>query len=413
MLDTERIRNVLSAPLTLPGGQVVKNRTLKSAMSETLGATDGSPTEAHVRLYRRWAEGGVGLSVTGNVMIDRGAFGEPGNVCIECDRDLPMLRRWAEAGRSGGGLIYMQLNHPGRQVPRFLNAEAVAPSVVPWREDMRAVMAQARELTHDEILAIIGRFATAARVAAEAGFDGAQIHGAHGYLVSQFLSPRTNQRTDDWGGSPEARRRFVLEVIRAAREATPDSFGIAIKINSADFQRGGITEEESMDTIAALGDEGLTFVEVSGGTYEAPAMVSPKQSTREREAYFLAFAEAVRERLGTPLVVTGGFRSGRAMAEAIEGGAVDMVGLARTLCVRPDFPNALVQEGDVRQELPTLKTGFGPLDRLEMLELVWFERQLHRMGQGKPPAPGEGPLKALLLHSLSMGWGILRRRRAR
>jgi 2,4-dienoyl-CoA reductase-like NADH-dependent reductase (Old Yellow Enzyme family) len=413
MSDADRIRSVLSKPFVLPNGQVVKNRLLKSAMSETLGTGEGQPTEALLRLYRQWADGGIGLMVTGNVMVDRDAFAEPGNVCVEDDRDLPLLQQWAEVGKSGGGLIYMQISHPGRQVPRFLNPDAVAPSAVPWQANLTRYMAAARELENDEITEIMERFAATARIAAEAGFDGVQIHGAHGYLVSQFLSPHTNQRTDAWGGSPAGRRKFVLEVIRTVREATPDGFGIAIKINSADFQRGGITEEESMDTVLSLGEEGLQFIEVSGGTYEAPAMMSGKESTREREAYFLTFAEAVRERLQTPLVVTGGFRSGKAMADAIEGGAVDLVGMARPLAVRPDFPNALLEEGDVRQEVPPIKTGIGLVDRLGMTDLLFYERQLHRMGRGKRPALGENALKALCMHMLENGLKALKPRRAR
>lgn len=413
MTDAAAIRQTLSRPLSLPCGQVVPNRLLKSAMSETLGTEDHRPTPELVRLYRTWAEGGIGLSVTGNVMVDRGALGEPANVCIEDDRDLALLQEWAQAGRSAGGLCYVQLNHPGRQVPRFLNAEAVSPSAVPFGSRLAPYMAKPRALTGEEIEALVQRFSTAAAVVAAAGFDGVQLHGAHGYLVSQFLSPLTNQRTDGWGGSAEGRRRFVLEVIAAMRAATPAGFGVAIKINSADFQRGGTTEEESTATIQALAEAGVDFVEVSGGTYEAPAMMAPKQSTREREAYFLAFAERLRQHVRVPLAVTGGFRSGAAMAEAVDSGALDLVGLARPLGVWPDLPAALLSQGDVQVELPRVRTGIRALDRMGMVELLWYEAQLHRMGQGKAPWPGLPALLALAQAGWSHGLHAVLPRRGR
>jgi len=261
------IQQTLGQCFTLPNGQVVPNRLMKSAMSEALAGGDTRAPQKMATLYRRWAEGGIGLSVTGNVMVDGRALGGPGHIVLEADRDLPALQAWARAGKSRGGLIYMQLNHPGRQVPKFLNAESVAPSAVPFGEQMQAMFGEPRALTIEEIEELVVRFGRSAAVAEQAGFDGVQIHGAHGYLVSQFLSPLTNLREDRYGGSAENRRRFVLEVYRSIREATGPGFGVAIKINSADFQRGGISEEESMATIRALGEAGMDFIEISGGTY--------------------------------------------------------------------------------------------------------------------------------------------------
>ena len=313
----------------------------------------------------------------------------------------------------------MQLNHPGRQVPKFLNDESVAPSAVGFGADLEAFFAVPRELSGGEVGELVERFGESAALAESAGFDGVQIHGAHGYLVSQFLSPTTNRRDDEWGGDEERRRRFVTEVYREVRRRTSPGFGVAIKINSADFQKGGITEDESARTIVALAAEGMDFIEVSGGTYEAPAMVrelageTVKESTKQREAYFLRFAEALRERLDKPLVVTGGFRSGSAMAAAIDSGAVDMVGLARTLAIAPDLPERLLSEGDVRIDLPPKKTGIAMIDRMGMTELTWYERQLHRMGRGKDPKPDESGLYATLAHLVSMGPAVFRTRRAR
>ena len=413
MANNDTPQDVLGQPFTLPNGQVVPNRLLKSAMSEALAGADMRAPATMATLYGRWAAGGVGLSVTGNVMIDRRALGEPGNIVLEDDRDLPALQRWAEAAKAKGGLIYMQLNHPGRQVPKFLNAESVAPSAVPFSEGMRPMFATPRALTVAEIEDLVGRFGRSAAIAESAGFDGVQIHGAHGYLVSQFLSPLTNLRDDRYGGSAENRRRFVLEVYRAIRDATSPGFGVAIKINSADFQRGGISEEESMATIRALGAAGMSFVEISGGTYEAPAMVGAKSSTKAREAYFLEFAEKVRAELDAPLAVTGGFRSGAAMADAITSGAVDFVGLARALAVHPDFPNELLTRGDASIALARRTTGMKALDRMGMVELTWYARQLHYMAAGKEPVPDRHPLRALAEQLMTAGPKAFRPRRGR
>ncbi len=404
---------VLGQSFTLPNGQVVPNRLMKSAMSEALAGGDTRAPSKMATLYGRWAAGGIGLSVTGNVMVDGRALGEPGNIVLEDDRDLPALDAWARAAKSRGGLIYMQLNHPGRQVPKFLNDESVAPSAVPFSEAMQAMFATPRALRIGEIEDIVERFGRSAAIAERAGFDGVQIHGAHGYLVSQFLSPLTNHRDDRYGGSAENRRRFVLEVYRAMRDATKPGFGVAIKINSADFQRGGVSEEESMETIRALGEAGMDFIEISGGTYEAPAMVGVKSSTKEREAYFLAFAEKVRAELDAPLAVTGGFRSGAAMADAIQSGAVDFVGLARPLAVYPDFPNELLTPGEASVSLAKRTTGVKAIDRMGMVELTWYARQLHYMAAGKEPVPDRHPIRALAEQLMTAGPKAFRPRRAR
>lgn len=393
---------VLAQPLTLPNGTVIKNRLFKSAMSEALGTPEGAATPELARLYRAWADGGIGLCVTGNVMIDRGALGEPGNVVIEDPQHLAALQAWAQAATGNGTQCWVQLNHPGRQAPRGLNRETVAPSAVPFREDMQAFFATPRALTRAEVRALINRFGKAARIVKKAGFTGVQIHGAHGYLVSQFLSPLSNQRTDDWGGTPEKRRRFVLAVYQAMRKAVGPDFPIGIKLNSADFQRGGFTEEESLDTLRALAAAGIDLIEISGGTYEAPAMTGVKTSrepvkasTRAREAYFLAFAEKARAAVDTPLVVTGGFRTARAMAQAIESGAVDMVGLARILAIEPDAPLRLLAGRPTAHQVKPITTGLRMIDRLGLLEISWYTGQIRRIGRGEAPRPDESGLWVL------------------
>jgi 2,4-dienoyl-CoA reductase-like NADH-dependent reductase (Old Yellow Enzyme family) len=308
----------------------------------------------------------------------------------------------------------MQLNHPGRQAMKGLNVETVGPSAVPFAPHMQRFFATPRALEETEIHDIVARFGRTAAIAEQAGFDGVQIHAAHGYLISQFLSPHTNQRDDAWGGDAVRRRAFTQAVYQSIRAATGPGFGVGIKINSADFQKGGISEEESAETIRALAAEGMDFVEISGGTYEAPAMAGLKASTQRREAYFLTFAEAVRAHLTVPLLVTGGFRSGQAMADAVDAGTVDLVGMARPLAVEPDFPQRLVSEGDVRVELAPRRTGIKAIDRLGMLEVTWYERQLHRMAKGKAPRPNESGLRSFFGYLWSHGIiRTLRTRRAR
>jgi 2,4-dienoyl-CoA reductase-like NADH-dependent reductase (Old Yellow Enzyme family) len=379
----------LDQPISLPCGAVIKNRIFKSAMSEGLGEKGGSPKPSLFTLYRIWAEGGIGLCVTGNVMVDRRALGEPGNVVIEDESHLEALRKWATEAKVNGTQCWVQLNHPGKQAPKGLNKENVAPSAIPFRKDMRAFFETPRELKEEEIWEIVQRFGKASEVVKKAGFSGVQIHGAHGYLVSQFLSPKHNQRTDVWGSSPEKRRKFVIEVYQSIRNAVGIDFPVGIKLNSADFQKGGFTEEESLETIRVLTDLGIDLIEISGGTYEAPAMVGSqaKKSTQEREAYFMDFAVKVRKSVSAPLVLTGGFRTYEGMADAISCGDVDMVGLARLLAVEPDAANKLLEGKDPEYLIQKIKTGFGPIDRMSVMETVWYREQLERIGEGKGPKP--------------------------
>jgi 2,4-dienoyl-CoA reductase-like NADH-dependent reductase (Old Yellow Enzyme family) len=404
----------LADPLVLGSKTTIRNRFLKSAMSEQLGDRDHAPTEALARLYRTWAEGGTGLSVTGNVMIDRRHLGEPANVVLEDDRHMAEFSAWAEAAATDGCSPWMQLNHPGKQSPSFLTREPVAPSAVPLGQGLNRLFNTPRALTDREIREIVERFAAAAALAREAGFAGVQIHGAHGYLVSQFLSPRHNRREDDWGGSAERRRRFVLEVFRAIRAATGDDYPVGIKLNSADFMRGGFTEDESLDAVRALAEEGIDLIEISGGSYESPAMVGHrmKDSTRQREAYFLAFAERCRAVVETPLAVTGGFRTRSVMDDALASGATDLIGLARPLAVEPTFPERCLDQPDATIDLPSPTTGLRSVDRMFMLSLTWYEQQLHLMGAGRDPVPKRSAWRSVWSTASSLGLAGLRKRRA-
>ncbi|ANF81431.1 NADH oxidase [Acinetobacter sp. NCu2D-2] len=378
-----------------------KNRIIKGAMSEALANHAGQANESHLKLYEAWAKGGLGCAITGNVMVDFRAKNEPGVVVVETERDLEQLKAWADVGKRHGMVQLIQLSHPGRQCPKGLNKETVAPSAVPFSPALAMNFGTPRELREDEILDIIQRFATAASICEKAGFEGVQLHGAHGYLISQFLSPLTNQRQDQWGGSIENRSRFLLEIYKAVRAATSEQFIISVKLNSADFQRGGITEDDVIYVFKAMDDAGIDLIEVSGGTYEAPAMAGAKAEKRKastiaREAYFLDFAEKIRQQVKCPLMVTGGFRTVAVMNAALDSGACDFVGLARPFAVDTDLANRLLAGQDVQYGVEKIKTGIKPIDKMAIMEIIWYAAQFKRIAQGKQPDPKLSPLKVFL-----------------
>ncbi len=389
-------RELLAEPLELRCGAVLSNRLAKSALSEQLGDRRNRPTPELAGLYRTWARGGAGMLLTGNVMVDPTALGEPRNVAVPNEPDATEFKPWASSVDGTDTRLWVQLNHPGRQSPRFLSRQPVAPSAVPFgARGIRSVFATPRALTGDEIETIIDRFGVAARTVVDAGFTGIQIHGAHGYLVSQFLSPLTNQRTDGWGGDAVRRRRFLLELVGRIRDEVGDRVPIAVKLNSADFQRGGFGEEESLEVVRALGEAGIDLLEVSGGTYEKAAMMgSGRSSTASREAYFLDYAAKARQLTDVALMVTGGFASSEGMAEALRSGALDVIGLGRPLIVDPGLPARLLGGEDVRAERKAPKTGLRLADSL--LEIQWHTQQMHRVAAGKPVDPGLGAVRTLV-----------------
>ncbi|MBA5640067.1 NADH:flavin oxidoreductase/NADH oxidase family protein [Duganella sp. LX20W] len=404
---------LLTQSLRLPNGSVIRNRLAKAATSETLATYANRPTPRLVQLYQRWAASGVGLIITGNVMIDRRALGEPGNVVIEDESDLPMLERWARAATDQGASIWVQLNHPGKQSTKGLNVSNLAPSAVPFSKEMEALFETPREATDAEIKDIIQRFGRSAAICKKAGFSGVQIHAAHGYLINQFLSPHHNQRNDEWGGSTEKRRRFLLAVYAEIRRQVGPHYPVAIKLNSADFQRGGFTEEESLATVQALADAGIDLVEISGGTYETGVAQPKKASSQAREAYFIEFAEKVRAAVRVPLMVTGGFRSVRGMDAALRSGAVDLVGMARLMVIDPDAPAALLQGRDSAQRVRPIKTGIKQIDSLGVMEVLWYELQIKRIAAGGEPRPNESGLWAFVKSLVLSGWGTFKTRRLR
>lgn len=379
----------INTPFSRGSSLRVRNRLAKSAMSERLGTRDNRPTPKLQTLYKKWAKGGAGLLITGNVMVDRRALGEPNNVVVENEDDLEILKLWASAAQEDDTHCLVQINHPGRQAPVGLNKETVAPSAVEFAKHMRRMFRKPRALTDEEIKDIIKRFGTTSAICEKAGFAGVQMHAAHGYLISQFLSPLTNLRNDDWGGTPEKRRRFMLEVYQEIRRRTGPDFLVAIKINSADFQRGGFSESESLAAIQAIAEAGVDLIEISGGSYEAPSMTGAgvKKSTIEREAYFLEFAKSVRDLIETPLMVTGGFRTRPAMDSALSGGHLDLVGMGRPLAIDPDYAHRLLDEKPLKVLVRPIKTGIPPIDKMGLIEIAWYTEQLRRMGSGQGPKP--------------------------
>ncbi len=411
--------NALHQPLRLPNGLVLPNRIMKAAMSEALADGRHAPDDRLVRLYDRWSRGGYGLLITGNVMVDRTQLGEPGNVVIEDDRDLAALSRWVKSTHDAGVPIWAQLNHPGRQSnPLAVGHTPVAPSAVPLSLPGSATP---RALTGPQIENIIERFATAAQVCEAAGFDGVQIHGAHGYLVTQFLSPLTNLRDDEWGGDSERRMRFLLDVVRGIRARVSPAFAVSVKLNSADFQRGGFTEDDSREVVSALAREDIDLIEISGGNYESPAMSgSAAASTRAREAYFLDYARTVRQAAGqVPLAVTGGFRSREAMARAIESGDCDVVGLARPTATMPDAAEAILSgqldvlpTRELKYGMRSLVSRFVDVKALDgVLNISWSTDQLHRLGAGLEPDLNRGRLATTLAMLKRNGTASLRPKR--
>lgn len=379
----------LSQTLTLPCGSILSNRIAKSAMSENLGDSQQGPSSILINAYKNWAKGEPGLLITGNIMIDAKAIGEPHNVIIEDEKHLAALTNWAATVVDTDVHIWPQLNHPGRQALANINKEVVAPSVVPVNiKGGKMLFTTPRPLQHQEILDLIERFGNAAAICKKAGFTGVQIHGAHGYLVSQFLSPLTNLRTDEWGGKLENRAKFLLAVYKNIRSKVGAKFPVGIKINSADFQRGGFSAEESIEILKLLAAEGMDLIEISGGSYERPAMMVgniKKQSTVEREAYFIDYVEKAKQIIKTPLMLTGGFRTVAVMENALAENKVDVIGMARPFTVYPNLVRQILNNEIDKIDLPQPKTGIKIIDKTGSLDIAWHELQIKRLGENKAP----------------------------
>lgn len=381
---------MLNTSLTLPCGAVLQNRLAKAAMTERLSHKDGHANQSIFDLYQKWIDTGAGLLITGNVMIDSRHLESAGNVIVTDESGLPQLKQWAAMVRPGQHL-WAQISHSGRQTSRFVNLRPKAPSAVQLKR--LGLFGRPKAMSEEDIQAVIRGFVRTAEVVKKAGFTGIQIHSAHGYLLSQFLSPRTNKRTDQWGGTLENRSRLLRTIVKECRQALGASFPISVKLNSADFQRGGFEEEESLEVIQMLESEGIDLLEISGGTYEKLAfflMNEKKESTRKREAYFLDFADKVRQQSALPLMITGGVRTYDFCEEVLRNEEVDVIGMARPFITNyEDIPDFLTGKKDRLDNL-VIRTGIKSIE--DSAEGGFYARQIFRMAKGKPIKTDYSPI---------------------
>ncbi|KAJ3283568.1 hypothetical protein HK104_010329, partial [Borealophlyctis nickersoniae] len=404
----------LRSPFTLKCGKTVPNRFVKAALTEGLADPNTNlPNRTHHGLYAAWSNGGAGMVITGNVQIDARYLECPRNVVIDPTTimgpdEVSTHKQWAAASKANGrSLGIVQLSHAGRQVPmsvRWSGGVAAGPQRLQG-VFQKMLFGKPRVLTQEEIEALPARWAGAAERCKEYGWDGVEIHSAHGYLLSSMLNPNSNTRDDKYGACAENRRRLLIQVVRAVRQRVGPDFIVGVKLNSADFQKGGLTEEESLEVLKALEKEAVDFVELSGGNYENPSFLTKTPTTRAttvvREAFFLEFAARARTHTTLPLIVTGGFRSRTAMAAAITSNGCDFIGLGRPLIMEPDLPRRILTDPAVKgakvysygpqvvvKNLPTFVAGG--------LESTWHGIQMSNVGEGRGVDYHQGIVKPLV-----------------
>ncbi|KAG8685977.1 hypothetical protein FRC11_009751 [Ceratobasidium sp. 423] len=388
---------LLGESIQMPfAGRVAVSRFLKGAMSERMASWDqtdlskrGIPSDDLVGLYEGWGKGGYGIILTGNVMVHPEQLEAPGNPILYAPHETPerieQFRKMAAAGKAHGGLMIMQVSHPGRQVAAFINPNPVGASDIQLADRMGMSFGKPTPLDKSGIREVINQFVYTAEAAYRTGFDGVQLHGAHGYLIAQFLSQTTNNRTDEYGGSIENRARIIKEIVDAIRaKVTDPKFVIGIKVNSVEFQAKGFQPEEAAELCKLLEAMEIDFIELSGGTYEEfgfkHADSGPRESTVKREAFFTVFAQQITPRLNkTVAYVTGGFRSASAMAEAVRSGACAGVGLGRPAGSDPILPNDIIQRaatGATDMKIPPNDFGVGLLATGVQMEAIARGKQV-------------------------------------
>jgi len=374
----------------------LSNRLAKAAMEENMADEGQIPSQALLRLYQRWANGGTGLLITGNVMVDGRAMTGPGGIVLDKSSDIAPFKAWVQAAKQNNTHVWMQLNHPGRQVYAAMGGDVLSPSDVAIDLGKHSgLFSQPRAMTLQDIEQLIQRFIDTAVRAEQAGFDGIQIHAAHGYLISQFLSPLTNKRQDEYGGSIENRMRLLIAVIKAVRAEVSPSFAVGVKINSADFQRGGFDADDAKVVILAMNELAVDLVELSGGSYESPAMQgnTADGQTLQREAYFLDFAKEIAQVATMPIMTTGGVRR-LAVAENVLAQGIDIVGMGTALAMNPSLPNDWKKDSTLSAHNPIVQWRDKTLSALATMAVI--KRQLHRMGKGKRPKPDASPIFSLI-----------------
>ena len=379
-----------------------------------MGTRDFQPKKNIATLYKRWAEGGTGLIITGNIMVDPKGTAEPGNIVFDKNSNMEILKNWAKQGQQHGAKVMVQLNHPGKQAPKTIAKETVAPSAVPLGNGLNKLFSTPRALTTSEVEELVQKFVTSAKVAKEAGFSGVQIHAAHGYLISQFLSPHDNRRTDKYGGSLENRMRFLKEIYLGMREELGKDFTIGIKINSTDFKEDGLTEEDSLETIVELANLGLDFVEISGGTYERPAMMGAT-SKSTNQVFFAEYSKKLKQKIEIPVVVTGGIRSINAMNTLLNDNTTDFIGIARPLTIDPNIPNKIKQGTYTIVETTRVSTGVKKLDKIfgSLLGIVYYQVLMQNIAKGKEPKATKNAWPSLIQAVYNQGLAVLFPQRAK
>ncbi|UJR84108.1 2,4-dienoyl-CoA reductase [Sandaracinus amylolyticus] len=378
-------------PITLRSGLVLAHRLAKAATSEGL-ARRGDPTPELEHLYETWSRGGASLIITGNTTISRRHRERMGNVVLDERTDREALARLASAAKRAGNAALVQLCHPGRQTSRFIANDPVAPSDGP-AVAMLGAFARPRALRDDEIEAILDAFVAGAVMARDAGFDGAQLHAAHGFLLSQFLSPRINRRDDAWGGSLENRARMLLELVARTRAACGARFTIAVKLNAPDADRGHFSPDDALAVIAMLDRAGIDLLEISGGDIERAAMLGLDRDA-PREGYFAELALSAKRITGAAVMATGGWRSRAAIDAAIARGAIDLAGMARPICVEPDLPRRMLRGEAERAALHERPKA--PGDLAAAGETGYFAWRIGALARGEQPRRDISPIHAAL-----------------
>jgi len=402
---------LINESFTLPCGQVIKNRICKAAMTERIAKGNNLAHQGHANLYDRWADGNIGISLTGNVQVDRRNLEGPANVAIDKNNykeQFDALKAWSKAGTKNNTQLWMQISHAGRQTPGEINSAPMAPSDIGLKIPGKN-FGTPTPMTEADILDVIDRFVFTAKIARDTGFTGVQFHSAHGYLLSEFLSPDINNRTDAWGGSIENRARIHLEIIKRCRQEVGEDFPISVKLNSADFQKGGFSPDESIKVAQMLENAGVDIIEISGGTYEQPKLIGVeasinakrsekrKESTIAREAYFLEYAQDIRKAVSIPLMVTGGFRTREGINDALQSNVCQIVGIGRPLCADPYCIKKMIS-GEL-ETLPsfekTLSLGpsiLSPSSPFTLIKVInafasmaWFYQQIKNMAKGLMP----------------------------
>jgi len=325
----------------LIGNLELPNRLVRSATAEKMADPSGAPLPKLHDLYSELAQGGVGLIITGHLYIDEGGKCHPEMTGIHRDELIPDLKKLTRTVHEHQGKIVAQINHGGGNCSSETVPEPVAPS-----NTADALYKQpARALQDQEIKELISAFAQAARRAQKAGFDGVQIHGAHGYLISQFLSPLSNQRDDRWGGNPENRSRFLRKVSRAVRQEVGPDYPVLIKLGLADGPEGGLAVDEGTQLASRLEDLGLDGLEISTG-FSGERFRSIQKGIRrpDEEAYLLPLVKQARPETNLPILAVGGYRSRKVMEQVLLGGWAEFISLSRPLIREPSLPK-LFREG--------------------------------------------------------------------